>query len=129
MLPYYKKLTSFVKSMGVKVVLVDTDGYCMKIIPVLLEGGITGMYPFEAHTGMNIIEVRKNFPELAMMGGIQKSEITKGKVAIDSLLEPVKEAIKTGGYIPHCDHFIPPDVDLKDFLYYRNSLNKIIDNI
>lgn len=129
MTPYYKKLTSFVKSMGVKVVLVDTDGYCMNIIPVLMEGGITGMYPFEVHTGMDIVKVRRNFPKLAMMGGIQKSEISKGKDSINHILEPVREVIKTGGYIPHCDHFIPPDVELKDFLYYRKSLNKIIDEI
>jgi hypothetical protein len=129
MLPYYKKLTDFVKSRGVKVILVDTDGYCMNIIPVLMECGITGMYPFEVHTGMDVVEVRKKFPNLAMMGGIPKSEVAKGKDAIDRILGPIKEVIKSSGYIPHCDHFIPPDVALDDFLYYRKKLNEIIDSI
>jgi len=129
MLPYYKKLTDFIKSQGVKVVLVDTDGYCMKIIPALMEGGITGMYPFEVHTGMDVAEVRKKFPNLAMMGGISKSEVAKGKQAIERILEPIKGVIKSSGYIPHCDHFIPPDVALDDFLYYRKRLNEIIDSI
>jgi hypothetical protein len=129
MLPYYKKLTNFIKSQGVKVVLVDTDGYCMNIIPVLMEGGITGMYPFEVHAGMDVVEVRKKFPNLAMMGGIPKSKVAKGKHEIDQILEPIKEVIKASGYIPHCDHFIPPDVALDDFLYYRKRLNEIIDSI
>jgi hypothetical protein len=127
LLPYYKKLISFIKSKGVNIILVDTDGYCMEIIPLLLEGGITGMYPFEVHTGMDVAEVRKKFPNLAMMGGIQKSEIAKGSNRIDQILEPIKEVIKEGGYIPFCDHFIPPDVSLNDFLYYRERLNGIID--
>jgi len=42
-------------------------------------------------------------------------------------LLPVKELLKTGGYIPFGDHFIPPEVNWEDFKYYRNKLNDIID--
>ena len=76
---------------------------------------------------MDVAEVRKKFPNLAMMGGIPKSEVAKGKHAIDRILEPIKEVIEAGGYIPHCDHFIPPDVDFESFSYYRNKLNGLID--
>jgi uroporphyrinogen-III decarboxylase len=128
MVPYYKKLTTFVKSNGVNIVLVDTDGYCMDIIPLFIEGGATGMYPFEAHTGMDIVKVRKEFPDFAMMGGIPKSEICKGKQRIDQILEPVGRVLKTGGYVPHCDHFVPPEIPWEEFKYYRNRLNQIIDS-
>jgi hypothetical protein len=129
MVPYYKKFTSFLRSEGIDIILLDTDGYCMDIIPLFMEGGITGLYPFEWHCGMDIVEVRKKFPSLKMLGGIPKSEIVHGEKRIDEILEPVKEVLKTGGYIPFGDHFIPPEVSWDNFKYYRESLNKIIDGI
>lgn len=127
MLPYYKRFTGFLKSKGINIILVDTDGNCMDIIPLFIEGGITGMYPFEVSCGMDIIKVRKKFPKLQMLGGVPKSEISLGKKRIDKILEPVEEVLKTGGYVPFGDHFIPPEVQWNHFKYYRNELNSIID--
>ena len=128
MIPYYKRLTAFFRDKGVKCIFVDTDGNCKSIIPTLMEGGMTAMYPFEWHTGMYIEEVRKEFPNLRMTGGIPKGEIHKGKKRIDEILEPVQEVLNTGGYIPHCDHFVSPDVDFENFSYYRERLNEMIDS-
>ena len=127
MLPYYKRLTGFLRSHGVDLIFVDTDGDCMKIIPFFVEAGATGMFPFEANCGMDIVKVREAFPKLALMGGIPKSEIQKGRVRIDEILAPAAQVLKTGGYIPFGDHFIPPEVEWEDFKYYRNSLNSMID--
>lgn len=129
MLPYYKRLTDFLKGHGVDLIFVDTDGDCMKTIPFFIEAGATGMFPFEVHCGMDIVRVRMEFPNLAIMGGIPKSEIQKGSKRIEEILEPVKEVLKTGGYIPFGDHFIPPEVDWEDFKYYRTKLNDIIGGI
>jgi len=127
MIPYYKRFTSFLKEHGVDLIFVDTDGDCFDLIPLFLEGGITAMYPMEASCGMDIVKVRKAFPDLIFMGGIQKSELVYGKKRIDEILEPVEAVLKTGGYIPFCDHFIPPDVSLENFTYYRTRLNELID--
>ena len=127
MLPYYKRLVEFVKGRGVKVVLVDTDGDCNKIIPFFIECGATGMYPFEVNCGMDVLKVRKDFPGLALMGGISKSLIAQGREQIDIQLEKVRATLKTGGYIPYMDHFAPPDVNFSEFSYYRTRLNDIIE--
>jgi len=127
MLPYYQRFTGFLKNHGVKLIFVDTDGDCHKIIPFFVEAGVTGMLPFEVNCGMDVAKVRKQYPELALMGGIPKSEIQKGKQRIDEILLPVAELLKAGGYIPFGDHFIPPEVDWEDFRYYRTRLNEIID--
>ncbi len=129
MLPYYKRFTSFLKSEGVNIILLDTDGDCFDIIPLFIEGGITGIYPLEASCGMDIVKVRKSFPRLQMLGGIPKLEIGNGPKKIDQTLEPVKEVLKTGGYIPFCDHLIPPEINFQDFVYYRQQLNQIIDSL
>ena len=127
MLPYYRRLIGFLKSRGVKLIFVDTDGYCMDIIPLFVAAGVNGMFPFEVNCGMDIVAVRRQFPHLALMGGIPKSEIVKGKERIDQILKPVAEVLKTGGYIPFGDHFIPPDVPWEQFKYYRTTLNALID--
>lgn len=127
MMPYYKRLTSFLKSHGVDIICVDTDGNCYDIIPFFIEAGVTAMLPFEVHCGMDVVKVRKMYPELAIMGGIPKSLIFEGKAVIDKFLEPVAEVLKTGGYIPFGDHFIPPDIPFNEFSYYRERLNDLID--
>lgn len=129
MLPYYKRMTDFLKAHGVPLIFVDTDGDCMDIIPLFIEGGANGMFPFEAHCGMDVVKVRQQFPDLALMGGIPKSEIAHGPQRIEEILEPVQAVLKTGGYIPFGDHFMPPDVPWEDFQYYRNRLNEIIDQL
>ena len=125
--PYYKKLTNFLKSKGVNIILVDTDGDCNELIPLLMEVGITGIYPMEVSAGMDVIAARKKYPDLQIMGGIPKSDITFGKKRIDEFLEPVDWLLEQGGYIPHGDHLIPPEVPWKEFKYYRGKLNDMID--
>lgn len=129
MLPAYKRITSFLKARDVNVIFVDTDGNCFDIIPLFIEGGITGMYPIETSCGMDIVNIRKAYPELQIMGGISKLEIKYGKMKIDEILEPVNEVLKTGGYIPFCDHYVPPDVHWREFKYYRQKLNMMIENL
>jgi len=129
MLPYYKRMTDFLKGHGVNLIFVDTDGDCIKIIPFFIEAGVTGLFPFEANCGMDIVKVRNEFPNLAMMGGVPKSDLNKGKAHVDKLLTAVEYVLKTGGYIPYADHFIPPDISFADFTYYRSKLNNIIDTV
>ena len=123
MLPYYKRIIDFLKARGVKIFWVDTDGDCNALIPLLMSVGVTGMYPFETHCGMDIVKVRQQYPKLQMCGGIPKSEIAKGTRRIDEILVPVEQVLQTGGYIPFGDHFIPPDVPWEGYKYYRSRLN------
>ena len=83
MLPYYKRLTGFLKARGVKTIFVDTDGECTGLIPLFLEGGVTGLYPMEASCGVDIVKVRRLYPRLQLMGGVPKSETLKGPKRID----------------------------------------------
>jgi len=129
MTPYYKRITSFLKSKGVDIILLDTDGDCNELIPLFIEAGITGLYPMEASAGMDVLAARKKYPDLQILGGVPKSRLVHGKDEIDRFLEPIAELLKTGGYIPHGDHLIPPEVSWEDFRYYRDKLNHLIDNL
>jgi uroporphyrinogen decarboxylase len=127
MLPPYQRVTSFLREMGVKIILVDTDGRIEKLIPLFLEAGITAIFPFEVQAGNDIIAFRKQYPRLGILGGIDKMKIAEGKKAIDEELNSkVPLMLRLGGYIPHIDHHVHPDISWKDFIYYRTRLNEMI---
>lgn len=126
-LPGYRKLTLFLKDHGVNLVQVDCDGDVWKLLPLWIEGGVNVLYPFEVAAGMDVIEVRKAFPELRIHGGIDKRALIKGKEAIDRELEyRVPFMLDQGGYIPNLDHMASPDISFENFEYYREKLNSII---
>ena len=126
-LPGYVKLTNFLRDRGIRHVIIDTDGNIWKLLPLFLEGGVTGIYPFEVAAGMNVIEVRKTYPRLEMLGGISKAALIDGKDSIDVELETkIPWMLTQGGYIPYMDHLVPPDVSWQNFQYYRTKLNQYI---
>ena len=129
MVPRYQRMTEFFRSKGVDVMFVDTDGDCYSLIEPLIEGGITGILPFEGAAGMDVEVVRQRHPELAMMGGIDKSLIFgDDKEALDKVLrEKVPSVLKSGRYIPFTDHLVPPEVSWEQFVRYRNILNEVIE--
>ena len=127
LLPNYKKLTSFLRDRGVKIILVDTDGDCRKLLPLFIEGGVTGLFPFEVTAGMSIVEVRKAFPRLQIIGGLDKTKVAVSRQAIDEELEAkVPFLLEQGGYIASLDHSVPPDISWENFLHYRTRLKEMI---
>lgn len=128
MTPYYRKITDLLKSKGIDKCVVDTDGRVDELIPLFLESGVNMMYPFERQAENDLIEYRKKYPNLVMMGGFDKNTLYKGKDAIDKELDKMRWLISQGGYIPYCDHAIPPNSSWDNFKYYREKLNHIIDS-
>jgi len=128
LLPYMGKIAGFVKARGVGQIHLDTDGDCTELVGMFKEAGVTGMWPFEQTGGMSLLEIRNEHPDLVMSGGISKAVIAQGKEAIDEALEPMEGMLRHGGYIPHADHLVPPDVSFEDFSYYRRRVNELIDS-
>ena len=70
--------------------------------------------------------LREKYPYMAMLGGINKNEIAKGREAIDRELERIRPLLGRPGYIPALDHLIPPEVSFEDYTYFVNRLRKMI---
>jgi uroporphyrinogen decarboxylase len=127
--PYYIKFIDFLKQFNIKNILVDCDGLIDELIPLWIEAGVTGIFPVEAVN--DIVQIRKNYPNLQIMGGINKKILFEGsaKDKIDEELLKVKSLLNKGGYVPHIDHAVSEDVTWDNFKYYREKLNHIIDNL
>lgn len=129
--PRYERIIGYLRKHGVKVIELDSDGNTEALIPLFIETGIDAHWPLEAAAGMDPVNIRRKYGEkLALYGGIDKRELTKDKSSIE---REVNKKISTmlelgGGYVPTVDHTLPPDIPLKNFLYYLELKRKIIEN-
>jgi uroporphyrinogen decarboxylase len=127
MLPRYKRLADFARSLGVEILFVDTDGCVDELIPLFLEAGIRGIYPMEVNSGMDVAALRRRFGrELLMYGGIDKRALAVGAEAIDAELERCAPVALEGGYVPTVDHSLPPDISYANFQYYWRRKKELL---
>lgn len=127
LLPHYRRYVEFLKSHGVKLVLVDTDGDHNVLIPVFLEAGVDGFCPLERAAGMDPVQVRREYGmSVCMMGGVDKRAVAAGQEATEAELAYLAPVIAGGGYIPTIDHAIPPDVSYANFLYYLEAKSRLL---
>ena len=129
MLPRYKRVIDFLRSHGVKIVIVDSDGNMESLIPLFLEAGVTGVWPLEIAAGMDPVKLRKEYgQDLTLSGGIDKRVLAQDRKAIEGeMLSKVPHLLEAGGYIPTVDHSVPPDVPYENFLYYLDLKEKIAE--
>ena len=124
--PYYQELVRGIKSRNLDrarrlYVHVDTDGFAVPVIDLYREAiGLTTMSPFEVASGCDVVKIAKEYPELAIFGGIDKRVLAKGRREIDRMLKRIIPPMrKRGGYIPTCDHGVPEEVSLENYRHYR----------
>ena len=67
--PYVKQLTEAWHEHGVKVIY-HSDGNYKKAVPELIKCGVDGFYCLEPACGMDIIELKRTYPEMVWAGGI-----------------------------------------------------------
>jgi uroporphyrinogen decarboxylase len=126
--PCYVRFADFVHQYGIKYIFVDCDGLVDELIPLWVRCGVTGIFPVEAVN--DIVSIREAFPELRLMGGIDKTKLFKNnKEDIDAELRRIEPLLKRGGYVPHIDHAVSQDISWESFQYYRRGLNGIIDRM
>ena len=111
---------------GVDLLIVDSDGDSNSLIPLWIEGGVNGFYPMERAAGMDAVELRRTYgPELRLLGGIDKRAMIAGPEEIDAELKHVAPLCAEGGYMPWCDHHVPPDVPLEHYQYYVRRMKEM----
>ncbi|MHB0998075.1 MAG: uroporphyrinogen decarboxylase family protein [Armatimonadota bacterium] len=61
-------------SKGLQVIF-HSDGYIMDIVPDLIAAGIDGLNPIEKAAGMDVYELRRKYPELILVGGVDVTHL------------------------------------------------------
>ena len=97
-----------------------------ELIPIWIETGINVCDPIEVAAGNDIVDFRRRFGRrMAYTGSVDKRAIAKGGDAIEAELRRIEPVVRDGGFIPGCDHGVPPDISWPNFVEYSRLLARI----
>lgn len=123
LLPCWSAWSRQARGAGVPVFEVDSDGHVGLLLPLFIEGGFNCNSPLEVAAGNDLPAYRQQYgAQLAYRGGVDKRAMAAGGAAIEREMARLRPAIEAGGYIPSCDHGVPPDVSWPNFLHYSRLL-------
>ena len=126
LLPTWSQWGEIVKSAGVLLYGMDSDGFIGQLIPFWIESGFTHCDPIEVAAGNEINEFRTTFGrKIAFYGGIDKRAMAKGGEILEAEIERNLPVIHDGGFIPSCDHGIPADVSWPNYVLYTKLLAEV----
>jgi len=126
MRPNYQRVAAFAREHKIEIILVDSDGHVDELAPLMVEAGVTAMYPFEAGAGCDVDAIRRQCPTLGMLGGLAKESMIYGKAAIDKEMERARHLISLGRMIPGPDHFVQADVCWENYRYFNERLREVV---
>lgn len=129
LLKRYRRINDHLRSCGVDIISIDSDGNTEVLLPMIIEAGYNHILPMEQAADMDAVRIRKQYGNaLGMLGSIDKRELAKGKKEIErELLRQVPYLLESGGYIPTVDHTVPHDVSYENFLYYLDVKRKLVE--
>jgi len=127
LMPAYQRWVPQIKASGCPIVDMDSDGYVADLIPLWIEAGINCCWPVEVAAGNDIVEYRRRYGRrMAFHGGIDKRAIARGgQVMRAEVMRVVPALLEEGGFIPQCDHGVPPDISWPKFVEYGRLLAKL----
>ena len=98
----------------------DTDGWSDTIIDLYRTLGLNHLSPFEVASGCDVVRTGEQYPDLRISGGVDKRVLATTTDDIDRMVDRIFPAMRTrGGYLPTCDHGVPEEVSLRNYLHYR----------
>ena len=118
--PYYRAAWDVCRSRGARIFQMDSDGNLNPVIADFLACGLTSVFPMEPAAGMDVVAVRKKYGRrLAMLGGLDKHVLRRGKREIPAELEyKMQPLMREGGMVFGLDHRIPNGTPLENYRYY-----------
>jgi uroporphyrinogen decarboxylase-like protein len=134
LLPYYQQVIDNARRRQIDparhlYVQIDTDGFADPVIEIYRSSiGMDVMSPFEVAAGCDVLRTAREQPGLAIFGGIDKRVLARSPKEIDEMVERILPAMRRrGGYIPTCDHGVPEEVSLENYLHYRKRCQELGD--
>lgn len=127
LVPHYRRLSDLLRKHGVDVLYLDCDGKIDDLLPLWLDAGVNCMFPIEIGTwGTDPIKYRKQYgKQLLMMGAFDKHILARSKSDIEAEIRRLTPLVEEGGFIPFCDHRVPPDVPLTNYVFYCDCARRI----
>ena len=119
----YRRLLSFLRERGVRLLEFDSDGNAMLMLDAVTSLGFTMLHPTQASAGMEPEVILKNYPNLILSGGINLHLLSRNnKKEINSeVKQKYATAWKYGRYFPGPEHVIPASVSWDAIRVYADA--------
>lgn len=128
LMPAWEAWIAAIKAASPRTIIdMDCDGYVGELLPLWVEAGFDCCSPMEVAAGNDIVAYRRQYgTQIAYLGGIDKRALAKGgDVMRDEVLRVVPPLLEDGGFIPGCDHGVPPDISWPNFIDYTRLLAEL----
>lgn len=127
LLPTWKQWTEVIKASGCPIVSMDSDGYTAELLPIWIEAGLNCCFPTEVAAGNDIVAYRRQYGrQMAYLGGLDKRALAAGGEKLRAeVMRVVPPLLEEGGFIPGCDHGVPPDISWPNFVDYARLLAQL----
>ncbi|NLF00376.1 MAG: hypothetical protein GX601_05290, partial [Anaerolineales bacterium] len=127
LLPSWAEWGGMLRKAGCPLYSDDSDGYMAELLPLWIECGFNCCFPVEVAAGNDIVEYRRRFGrQMAYLGGLDKRALAAGGETMRAeLLRVVPPLLEEGGFIPGCDHGVPPDISWPKFVAYAELLAQL----
>jgi len=126
LMPVWKAWADICTKFNVPVFDCDSDGYIGELIPLWIEAGINVCDPIEVAAHCDINEFRRQFgKKMGYTGGVDKRALAAGGQIMRDEIMRIAPVVEDGGYIPGCDHGVPPDISLGNFVEYTRMLAEL----
>lgn len=127
LVPHYRRITDLLHQYGIDIIWLDCDGKIDDLIPMWLDAGVNCMFPIEIGTwGADPVKYRRQYGrELLMMGGFDKHILARSAAEIEAEVNRLAPLVEEGGFIPFCDHRVPPDVPLANYMHYLRTARRV----
>ena len=118
LLPAHKKYAGYLRSRG-KPLLCHSCGKIDVLIPRFIQAGFAAIQPLEAKCGQDIRELGKLYGgKIAFYGNIDVRKLSGTRADVkEEVVSKVEAAKRSGGYIFHSDHSVPPTVSWDNYRY------------
>ena len=123
MAPCYREITAALHGRGIPPII-DTDGDITALVPWMQRVGIRGFLPLERMAGVDVVQLRRDYPDLLMIGAFDKTVMHRGEEQMREEFERLLPVMRSGGFIASCDHQTPPGVSLEDYRLYLKLLRE-----
>jgi len=123
----YLAWVPIIKNSGCPIIELDSDGCVDDLIPIWIESGINCNSPVEVAAHCDILDYRRRYgKDMAYKQGIDKRIIARGGRELEQhVMTIVPEMFRLGGYIPGCDHGVPPDISWNNYVEFGRLIAKL----
>lgn len=128
--PYVKMLTEAWHSHGIKVIY-HSDGNYKKAIPDLIKCGVDGFYCLEPNCGMDIVDLKKTWPEMVWAGGVDGVELME-RGTVEEVKREVHrhitetDVLNTGGMFVATSSEINPPIKPENFKAMVDAVGELL---